>query len=414
MTPTPSPAGSLSAVPGAAPAPSQVSDPRGAARRISRSLRLAAPALYGYAATRVVLLAILVLSRGPHRTVTRLATLWDASWYGRIVRAGYTAHTGLFNVQGAEYSSKAFFPLFPGLAEPLYRALPITAGLALLMVAWISGLFAAWGIYACGAFCYDRRVGVVAAVLWGVLPLASVESMAYSEPLFTALCAWSLYAVLRRNWIWAGSLALLAGLTRPNAMALSGALGIAALVALYQWRRDGGGPVAWWRPLAGALVSGLGWLGYMLWTGWTVGSLTGYFHIQDAWSSRFDGGLSTLHWVAALTSPYHHGRGDSTNNLLMAATVLAYLVLFGFCLVRRQPLVLVLFSALLLAMDLGNASPYPPLARFLLPAFPLLFPLAERLARIRRRWLLVALLGALALWSGYHGVDLVFVSGAPA
>lgn len=412
MTPTPSPVGQLTAA--TAPAPRPVSDPRDALARIGRSLRLAAPALYGYAATRVVLLAMLVLSRGPHRTITRLATVWDASWYGRIVRLGYTAHSGVFNAHGAEYSSKAFFPLFPALAEPFYRALPVTAGVALLIVAWVSGLFAAWGIYACGAFCYDRRVGVVGAVLWGVLPLATVETMAYSESLFTALCAWSLYAVLRNRWIWAGSLSLLAGLTRPNAMALTGALGIAALVALYRWRRDGGGPVAWWRPAAGALLSSLGWIGYMLWTGWTQGSLTGYFHIQDAWSSKFDGGLSTLHWVAGLTSPYHHGRGDSTNNLLMAATVLVYLVLFALCLVRRQPLVLVVFSGLLLAMDLGNASPYPPLARFLIPAFPLLFPLAAQLLRIRRRWLLAALLAAMALWSGYHGVNLVFVSGAPA
>ena len=414
MTPTPSPAGQLSADIDAVPAPRPVSDPRGTARRIGRSLRLAAPALYGYAATRAVLLAMLVLSRGPHRTITRLATDWDASWYGRIVRLGYTAHSGVFNAHGAEYSSKAFFPLFPALAEPFYRALPVTAGVALLIVAWVSGLFAAWGIYACGALCYDRRVGVVAAVLWGVLPLATVETMAYAESLFTALCAWGLYAVLRRNWIQAGALALLAGLTRPNAMALTGALAIAALVALYRSRRDGGDQVARWRPPAGVLISSLGWLGYMLWTGWTQGSLTGYFHIQDAWSSRFDGGLSTLRWVAELSGPYHHGHGDSTNNLLMAATVLVYLVLFVVCLVRRQPLVLVVFSALLLAMDLGNSSPYPPLARFLIPAFPLLFPLAEQLVRIRRRWLLAALLGALALWSGYHGVDLVFVSGAPA
>ena len=387
--------------------------PRSAVGRLHRALGQAAPALLAYAGVRAVGLLLMVVHAGPHRTLTRLGSLWDAWWYGQIMRTGYSATKGMGH-HGVVYSARAFFPLFPWLAEPFHRLLPISAGFSLLIVSWTASLVAAWGIYACAALVLDRRAGLVAAVLWGALPLAAVENMAYSEALFTALCAWSLYAVLRRNWIWAGSLAMLAGLTRPNAMALSGALGIAALVALYQWRRDGGGPVAWWRPLAGALVSGLGWLGYMLWTGWTVGSLTGYFHIQDAWSSRFDGGLSTLHWVAALTSPYHHGRGDSTNNLLMAATVLAYLVLFGFCLVRRQPLVLVLFSALLLAMDLGNASPYPPLARFLLPAFPLLFPLAERLARIRRRWLLVALLGALALWSGYHGVDLVFVSGAPA
>jgi len=413
VNPTPV-SGGLVSGPARGAVPLPATDPYPASQRVRRALRQAAPALYGYAATRLVLLSLLVLSRGPHRTITRLATDWDASWYGRIVRMGYTPHTGVFSPLGVEYSSKAFFPLYPALAEPFYRALPITAGLALLIISWTSGLVAAWGIYACGAFCHSRRVGVVAAVLWGVLPLAAVESMAYSEALFTAICAWCLYAVLRRNWLWAGSLCLVAGLTRTNAMALTGALGVAALAELYRWRRDAGGPVPWWRPLAAVAISSLGWLGYMLWAGWTQGSLTGYFHIQDAWSSTFDGGVSTLHWVEALSQPYHHGRGDSTTNEMMAATVLAYLVLFVFTLVRRQPLVLLAFSTLMLVMDLGNSSPYPPMARFLLPVFALLFPLAEQLVRIRSRWLLAALLGLLAVWSGYHAVDLVFVSGAPA
>ena len=403
------------AAPGALPRPAGPARPAAGFRR---ALRRAAPALYGYAATRLLLLALLALRAGPHRAVTKLASAWDAGWYARIVRHGYHGASGLFNAHGAEYSARAFFPLFPSLAEPFYRALPISAGVALLIVCWTSGLVAAWGVFACAAQLFDRRTGVVAAVLWGVLPLAAVETMAYSEALFTALCAWTLYAVLRRCWTTAGLLGLLAGLTRPNAMALTGALGVVALVELYRRRRDGQGsqarPEAWWRPLLGALLSSLGWLGYILYTGWTQGSPTGYFRIQDAWSSSFDGGLSTLHWVAALTEPYHHGRGHSTGNLLMAATVLGYLVLYAVTLVRRQPLVLVVFSTLLLVMDLGNSSPYPPMARFLIPAFPLLFPLAARLARIPRRWLLVAVLCLLALLSGYHGTDVVLFGGAPA
>jgi hypothetical protein len=414
VTRTPATDGPVSVRPVPAAGPWPGSTPLRPFRRFRPALRRAAPALYGYALTRVALLGLLVLRGGLHRSITRLASDWDATWYARIVRHGYAGPSGQFNPHGVEYSARAFFPLFPALAAPLHRALPVSAGVALLIVAWISGLVAAWGVYACGAYVGSRRGGVVAAVLWGVLPLASVESMAYSESLFTALAAWSLYAVLRRHWLWAGSLALLAGLVRPNAMALTGAICVAALVELYRRRRDGGGPTAWWRPLLGALLSALGWLGYILWTAWAERSWTAYFHIQDAWGSRFDGGLSTLHWVAGLSSPYVHGRGDSTSNLMMAATVLAYLVLYVCTLVRRQQLVLVMFSTLLLVMDLGNASPYPPMARFLIPAFPLLFPLAERLARIPRSWQLAALLAVLALLSGYHGTDVVFFGGAPA
>ena len=76
---------------------------------------------------------------------------------------------------------------------------------------------------------YDRRVGVALAVLWGVLPHAIVESMVYSEALFTALAAWSLYALLRRQWLAAGALCLLAGATRAAAGVLVAVVMVAAV-----------------------------------------------------------------------------------------------------------------------------------------------------------------------------------------
>ena len=387
--------------------------------RLRGAARYAAPALLGYAAVRAVGLLALVAAHGVHRTVTRLGSAFDAEWYAGIVRSGYAYSDGLVGQHGIPYSSKAFFPLFPALAEPFHRLLPISAGTALLVVAWSASLAAAWGIFACAAHLHSRRVGVLAAVLWGVLPLAAVEDMGYSEGLFTALCAWALYAVLTRRWIWAGSLCVLAGLTRPTGMALTGAVGLAALVELCRWWRGRGEParpgaVDWWRPLVGGLLSPLGWLGFILWTGWSEGSWGAYFHIQKAWASSFDGGAHTLKWYGELLGPYHRGYGHTQAHLVTGVTALVYLLLFVVTLVRRQPLVLLAFSAALLVMDLGNSSPYPPLARFLMPAFPLLFPLAEWLARIRNRGVLLVLLGAAALASAAYGVLVVFHNGAPA
>ena len=387
--------------------------PRSAVGRLHRALGQAAPALLAYAGVRAVGLLLMVVHAGPHRTLTRLASLWDAWWYGQIMRTGYSATKGMGH-HGVVYSARAFFPLFPWLAEPFHRLLPISAGFSLLIVSWTASLVAAWGIYACAALVLDRRAGVVVAVLWGALPLAAVENMAYSEALFTALCAWSLYAALTRRWFWAGWLGILAGLTRPTAMALTGALGVAALAELVRWWRDRQRLPLPWRPVAGTLLSLAGWVGYILWTGWREHSWTAYFRIQSAWNSSFDGGATTLHWFTHLLGHYHKGVGYTDRNLIMAATVLGYLVLFAASVVRRQPLVLVAFSAAMLVVDLGNAAPYPPLARFLLPAFPLLFPLAERLARIRDRRVLVALLALAALASGWHGVNVVFTGGAPA
>lgn len=72
----------------------------------------------------------------------------------------------------------------------------------------------------------------------GVYPTAFVQSMAYTETLFTALAAWALYAVLRGRWIVAGALCVLAGLTRPTAAALIAALAITAAVTLVREYRE--------------------------------------------------------------------------------------------------------------------------------------------------------------------------------
>ena len=67
-------------------------------------------------------------------------------------------------------------------------------------VAVVASLAAAWGLYAVGDHLHDRRTGVLLAVVWGLLPHAIVESMAYTEAIFTALVAWSLLAMLRERW----------------------------------------------------------------------------------------------------------------------------------------------------------------------------------------------------------------------
>jgi hypothetical protein len=382
-----------------------------------RVLRDAAPALAAFVAVRAVGLVIAVLwhangtgSDHDEPMLVRLGTFWDAGWYVRLVQTGYKFGDGFIGMHGIPYSPRAFFPLFPWLADAVRWVLPVSPGTALVLVSSAASLAAAWGIHAVGRFCYGRRVGVIAAVLWGVLPLAVLENTAYSEALFTALSAWTLYAVVTRRWITAGALCVLAGLTRPSAMALTAAVGLAALVELVRRVRTRGN---WVRPLVGGLLSPLGWGGYILWTGWVLGSWSAYFHIQQAWGSTFDGGASTLRWFDHLLFSQQSASGIPLSDAVMALTLAGYLVLFALCAVHRQPLPLVVFSLALLVIDLGNASPAPPFARFLLPAFPLLFPLAASLGRLRSRGSLVVILGAATVLSGLYGTFVLFLAGAP-
>ncbi|CAM5227961.1 hypothetical protein STANM309S_01616 [Streptomyces tanashiensis] len=223
--------------------------------RPRRPDRATLAALGGYAATRLVGLCRSAIAAGVTGKdgLHRLKGRWDSVWYVRIAEHGYGYQVTLPN--GDVHSDLAFFPLLPALERGLSAVLPLDAATAGLLVSWTAGLAAAWGIARCGTHAFGPRAGVLLAVLWGVYPTAFVQSMAYTETLFTALAAWSLYAVLRGRWILAGVLCAVAGLTRPTAAALIAALGVTALVTLVRERRL---PA---RTVAGVLIAPLGRIG---------------------------------------------------------------------------------------------------------------------------------------------------------
>jgi hypothetical protein len=384
--------------------------------RLRRGLRRALPALLVYAAVRALgVLCVVAWGISHHiAPITRLGTLWDAGWYARIADHGYSRADGLIGAHGIPYSPRAFFPLYPWLGHLIAGITGLGTAGGLVLVAWAASLLAAWGIFAIADRLWGSRVGRYAVVLWGVLPLAAVEIYGYSEPLFTALCAWSLYSLVRRRWLTAGLFCVAAGLTRPSATALVAAVVVTAAVEL--WRKR-----AWrWRPVAGALLAPLGWLGYLAYTAWAVGSPTAYFHIQAAWDTGIDFGWSTLRWygneATRLFAFGHPSQRHAVGRLPMALTGLVYLGLLVTTFrqrgARRQPLPLLAFGLGLFLVDFVNSSPQPPIARFLLPAFMLLYPAAQWLAARPR--LARPLLVAAAIGSACYGVALTFHGGAPS
>jgi len=371
-------------------------------RAVPAGLRAAAPALIWYAAARAAGVLLLVAWGAQRGTggLYRLSTLWDAYWYQAVATHGYGGVPPIPGPHGP-YEVYAFFPGYPALI----RLLPLPANYAALAIAWTASLAAAWGIHAIGARLYGQRAGVIAAVLWGVLPYAVVESAAYSEPLFTALAAWSVHAALRRRWVAAGALCLLAGLTRPTGIALAVAVSGAALWDLVR-HRDPASERRGRQAVAGALLAPLGFAGYVAWVGWQKGRWDGYFRVQDAWESHFDFGRSTFYAFKRLLMA---GNKIWLTDAVVALTLVAAVLLFALCVLQRQPPVLLLYSAALLALALGDAAYFNSRARFLLPAFGLLLPAAAGLARVRSRAALVLLLGSAAACSALYGGYVAFV-----
>ncbi|MEV6945837.1 hypothetical protein AB0N07_28365 [Streptomyces sp. NPDC051172] len=372
-------------------------------RRWRVELGKALPALSLFASVRltgVIMATLWSLHLGKHpRTVLGLE--WDGRWYRHIADHGYGliehAKTG-----GFIWNDRAFFPLFPGLIRAVNTVLPIGSVNVALLIAWTAALVAAWGVYGVGELLHSRRVGIILVALWALLPHAIILTMAYTEPLMTAFAAWALYAVLTRRWLTAGTLAVLAGLCRPNGLAVAAAVFAGAVVYLWQLRRAGEPTAA--RAWAAAAVAPLGWFGYIGWVGFKTHSLLGYFHVQSRWGSRFDFGVGTADTFKHLIVGH-----DTLVVYATAAIVLGYLLLFVFCVLNRMPLPLLAYCAVLIVMAVGGTHFFSSKPRFLLPAFPLLIPLALHLARSRLRTIVV-LLTALAGVSLFYGTYLLTVS----
>jgi len=333
-----------------------------------------------------------------------LGRSWDSQWYLGIAAHGYGR--ALHFQPGVVHSDLAFFPLYPALVRAVTALSPLSGGAAGLLVSWLAAAVAACGLYALGARLHGRAVGTALVLLWGLLPHSVVLSMAYTEPVLTAFAAWALYAVLDGRWVWAGTLAALAGLARPNGFAVAAA--VLAAAAYEIWRARGKVVHRLW---TGALLAPSGWVAYVLWVGHRKGDLLGgYFEVQRLWGSRFDFGRGSLLFAKHLLLHADRFVFPMTMMIVAAATVL-----YALLLADRAPLPLLVYTGVLLLITLGGSGFFESKPRFLLPAFPLLLPLARALVRTARArpWHATVVVGALAGLSFGYGAYLVVIANTP-
>ena len=351
----------------------------------------------------VALVARATTGRNPFGLLGRS---WDSLWYLGIAAHGYVPTPHL---RPGVFSDLAFFPLYPALVRAVHTLTPLGGGEAGLLVSWTAAAVAACGIYAVGARLHGRAVAVALVLLWGLLPHSVVLSMAYTEPVLTAFAAWSLYAVLTGRWLWAGALAALAGLARPNGVAVAAAVLAAAAYEMGRCLRERRGVSH--RLWTGAALAPAGWAAYVLWVGHRTGNLLGgYFQVQRLWGSRFDFGEGALKFVRHLLL-----QGDRLVFPMTMVIVAAAVVLYALLIADRAPLLLLVYSGVLLLIVLGGSGYFESKPRFLLPAFPLLLPLARALARTARarpRHATVVV-GALAGLSFGYGAYLVVLAHMP-
>lgn len=408
---TPSPTGTPTPTP-LRPAAAKPRRPRLVAAGVE-AWRRALPAIAVFAVARLAGVAVVTLwahRRGDHPR-DLLGLEWDGRWYHRIADWGYGTFIPSWEAPGLRYDDLAFFPLYPMTVRAVDTVLPVGSVTCALLVSWTCAAVAAWGIFAVTDHCYGRRAATALVLLWALLPHAVILSMAYTEPMMTALAAWALHATLTRRWLTAGLLAVLAGLSRPNAVAVTVAVAAAVLADAKHRQRQGLRQES--RAWVALLLAPLGWCGYVGWvglrsggdTGVVVRVLHGYFEVQRRWGSEFDFGHYALRHVKHLVL-----FPDTLSAYLATGLCAAAVLLLALAVLDRMPLPLLVYSAVLVVIALGGANFFSSKPRFLLPAFPLLVPCAGALARARPRAAAVAVVTLAGLSLGYGAYVLTVVT----
>ena len=359
-------------------------------------LRTHAPEILLYLAVRLLGMVVLA-AMAHHANVTGLLGKWDGVWYTGIAKHGYDTSLH-YRADGSLVNTNiVFFPLYPLLIRVL--GWPLGLLHAALVISWLAGIGAAVAIRAVGEQLHDRRTGIVLAVLWGIAPIALVESMAYTESLLTLLIALALLFLLRRQWIAAGVASFFAGLTHPTGLTIAVAIDVCAIVAIVR-RTDG------WRPWVGGILAPLGALGYLAWVGAELGRWDGWSYMQRQGWHNSPSASGTWHEVLLiLTKPEQLGYYVALAVVLLAILSAAALTWGS----PRAPLAVLVFTWVSIAAALTSGPTYfHSKARFLLPVFTLLLPLAVPLARQRLRTV-ATLLGSGALVSAWYGGYLLTV-----
>jgi hypothetical protein len=330
---------------------------------------------------------------------------WDGAWYAEIATEGYGERAP---------ASTAFFPLYPVLVK-LGTVLGGGPALWGVMVSLVSTLFALFFVYRIGEKIHDARAARAATLCLAFFPTAFFLNAVYTEALFLALTAGTLWAALvRRDFLVAGLLGALAAATRT--------VGVLLLVPLFfEWmrhRRELG-----LRGVLGIALVPAGLAAYAAYLWVRFGDPLVFARQQgDYWNREFSGPLPTLGgaWRAAgvgmeyVLDPATLFLGTAATPALEASNVLnlGFLVFFLVLAVAglfALPPGLSVYTAALVLLPILTPSPRFPLMslpRFVLGAFPIFLVLGFLLSR--SRWTLAAWLAL----SGGLGVALtaLFVS----
>jgi hypothetical protein len=331
---------------------------------------------------------------------------WDGEHYVRLAMGGY--------LHPPDNVSPAFFPLYPLLLRSFAELFggPITKEALSVWAPLLSLLFlpfALYFIYRIALDAFDERVAKGTVLILAFFPTTFFLNAAYTESMFLALSAGSLWAMrVRKDLLVACVLAGFAAATRNVGVFL-----VAPLI--YEWIKDI--ERFRWRGIYLLLAPGglFAYMGY-LWV--RFGDPLLFYSAQESWGRQATGPLDTASraWGAAvegsgrLLDPdlWAHPSLSNAANQLAGASNFFNLVFFVFATIvllaglRYLPLSLSVYGLLLVAPATlfgTSGSPLMGTPRYVLVAFPVFIVLALlfRNRVLLGGWLVVSTILSLAL-----------------
>ena len=322
---------------------------------------------------------------------------WDGEHYIMLAIGGY--------LNPPDNVSPAFFPLYPLLVRSFAQLFggPISEQALSVWAPLLSLLFLPFALYFLYHIALDgwgERVARGTLLCLAFFPTTFFLNSAYTESLFVALSAGSLWAMrVRKDLLLACVLAGLASATRNVGIFL-----VAPLV--YEWIEGGGmrGGGKRWRG-AYLLVAPTGLIAYMGYLWARFGNPLLFYSAQEYWNRRHTGPVNLVFDIfsqafgslrslfgarPAAGSAFEgfmdriHGANDAYSLLLLLFTM----ALFGLGF-RVLPLSFSLYTLLLIISAVTFGKPATPLfgfPRYILVAFPLFITLATLLESRRAIW----------------------------
>jgi hypothetical protein len=221
--------------------------------------------------------------RVSYNQFVNLPARWDAEWYLRIARDGYS-----WNGDAAIPQTVVFFPGMPLLMHvgAVLTGTLINGGLLIALVSFLGALIYLYRL--CRPLVgHDRAVSTM--WLLAAYPFAVYFGAPYTESVFLLACLGAFFHLSRGEPAASAAWGLLAGASRPNGFFLAAPL---ALIVLQRVRETRTLRVRDMLPLCAPLVGVLAFSAYLF---WQFDAPTAWLSGQAAWGRRYSGLAETAH-----------------------------------------------------------------------------------------------------------------------